>query len=122
MKQDTRLILSENILNDQTNNHIGTGSAEQEGYIRDTIVHASAAESRDGDGGGDDPEELGAELGGVEASTRRRELPGNGNNTPFIHMVLHPKQNFTAHPASRLRQGQHLRQDAQSHFQVHVEP
>lgn len=25
-------------------------------------------------------------------------------------------------PASRLRQGQHLRQDAQSHFQVHVEP
>lgn len=60
--------------------YTGTGSVEQEGYIRDTIFHASTAESRDGDGGGDDPEELGAELGGVETSTRRRELSGNGNN------------------------------------------
>ena len=56
----------------------GPGRAEQKGYRGDTVFHAPPAESRDGNGGGDDPENLGADLGGVEASARRRELPEHG--------------------------------------------
>lgn len=66
----------------------GPGRAQQEGHLRNKILHAAAAESRDGDGGGDDPEDLGAELGGVEASASRRELSQLGTerfSIPLLH-------------------------------------
>lgn len=60
------------------------------------------------------------------AESKRQLADVNFLATVTIALKFHGiSRNFTAHreyPASRLRQGQHLRQDAQSHFQVHVEP
>lgn len=82
----------------------GPGRAEQEGYRGDKIFHASAAESRDGNGGGDDPENLGTELDGVEASTSRCELPQHGKekhtDQRSSSYPFYSKQNFTEYSAS----------------------
>lgn len=48
---------------------LGIGNFEQERFIWNKIFHPSAAESRNGDGGRDDPEELGTYVGGSEAPT-----------------------------------------------------
>lgn len=48
---------------------LGLGNFKQERSVRDKIFPASAAESRNGDGGRDDPEELGTYVGGSEAPT-----------------------------------------------------
>lgn len=76
----------------------GPRRPQQEGHLGDSIFHASAAESRDGTGSGDDPEELGTKLGGVEASAGRRELPQRGKENRSNVTLLPAETNFTGLP------------------------
>jgi len=48
---------------------LGLGNFEQERFIWNKILHTSAAESRDGNGGRDDSEELGTHVGGSKTPT-----------------------------------------------------
>lgn len=48
---------------------LGTRCFEQEGFNRNQILSASTAESRDGDGSGDDFKELRTDMDGSETPT-----------------------------------------------------
>jgi len=48
---------------------LGVGNFKQERFSWNKILYASAIESRNGDGGGDDPKKLGTHVGGSKAPT-----------------------------------------------------